>query len=123
MARVLVAEDEEGVRAFVGTALKRANHAVDFAKDGAEAIEVLKTNDYDVIVLDLMMPKASGFEVLAWLQGRDPEEAKKKVVVLTAMAAKDLKGLTADKVRAVLRKPFDLTKMLATVAEAAGPRD
>jgi CheY-like chemotaxis protein len=122
-SRILVAEDDEGVRAFVGTALKRANYAVDFASDGAEAIEELKTTDYDVILLDLMMPKASGFEVLAWLHARNSEEARRKVIVLTAMAAKDLKNLTPDRVRAVLRKPFDLAQMLSTVAMAVSSTD
>jgi CheY-like chemotaxis protein len=121
-ARILVAEDDEGVRSFVGTALKRAKYAVDFARDGAEAIEALKATDYDVIVLDLMMPKASGFEVLAWLQARNAEEARRKVVVLTAMAAKDLKNLTSDRVLAVLRKPFNLAEMLSTVARATQSR-
>ena len=66
-ARVLLAEDDQGIRALVGSVLYRAGLNVEFAADGKEAIEHLQANSYDAILLDLMMPTASGFEVLAWM--------------------------------------------------------
>jgi DNA-binding response OmpR family regulator len=114
-ARVLVAEDDEGVRSFLGTALQRAGFEVEFAADGNETLAALNDGNYGAIILDLMMPGASGFEVLAWLHKFKRSTARSRVIVLTAMAERDLKNLTPDRVFAVIRKPFDLSEMLATV--------
>jgi CheY-like chemotaxis protein len=117
-ARILVAEDDDGVRSLVGTALHRAGYKVDFAAHGNEAIEALGANpDYDAIILDLMMPYASGFEVLAWLHRAKKDMGRRRVIVLTAMAEKDLTHLTPDRVYDVIRKPFDLNHLLTTIAE------
>lgn len=114
-ARVLVAEDDNAVRLLVGTLLRRASYRVDFASDGAETIASLESNDYDAVVLDLMMPGASGFEVLAWLHRTKRGLARSRVIVLTAVAATELKHLTSDRVFAVIRKPFDNDDLMATV--------
>jgi CheY-like chemotaxis protein len=116
-ARILVAEDDDGVRSMVGAALHRAGYKVDFAAHGNEAIEALGTDaEYDAIILDLMMPYASGFEVLAWLHRAKKDIAKRRVIILTAMAEKDLTHLTPDRVYAVIRKPFDLGQLMSTIA-------
>ncbi len=125
MARVLVAEDDAEVRALIGAVVSQAGHQVEFAADGREAIESLSSGNFDVMLLDLMMPKASGFEVLAWMHRAKPGIAKRSVIVLTAMAEKDLVNLTQDRVFAVVRKPFDLNRLLTKIAEslaAAAPR-
>jgi CheY-like chemotaxis protein len=118
MARVLVAEDDAEVRALVGAVVRQAGHQIEFAGDGQEAIERLTKGDYDVILLDLMMPKASGFEVLAWMHRAKPGMAKRSVIVLTAMPEKDLAHLTSERVFAVLRKPFDINVLVAKIAES-----
>jgi CheY-like chemotaxis protein len=118
MARVLVAEDDAEVRALIGAVLRQAKHDVEFAADGQEAIDSLSTTDYDAVLLDLMMPKASGFEVLAWLHRSKPGFAKRSVIVLTAMAEPDLVNLTQERVYAVIRKPFDINLLAARVAES-----
>ena len=107
MAKVLVAEDDVGIRTLVGSVLRRAGHSVEFAADGNETIERLSTSDYDAILLDLMMPSASGFEVLAWMHREKRGVAKRSVIVMTAMAERDLSNLTEQRVFAVMRKPFD----------------
>lgn len=118
MARVLVAEDDAEVRALIGAVLRRSKHQVEFAADGQEAIEFLSGGDYDAILLDLMMPKASGFEVLAWMHRAKPGFAKRSVIVLTAMAEADLVHLTQERVFAVIRKPFDINTLATKLAEA-----
>lgn len=115
-ARILVAEDDDGIRSLIGVALRKEGYEVEFAADGDETIAAIGVTDYDAILLDLMMPGASGFEVLASLHRKKSDIAKKRVIIVTAMAEKDLKNLTADRVFAVIRKPFDLDDMLATVA-------
>ncbi len=120
--KILVAEDDDGVRSMIGTALHRAGYKVDFAADGNEAIEALGgTEDYGAIILDLMMPYASGFEVLAWMHRNKKNTSQRRVIILTAMAEKDLTHLTADRVYAVIRKPFDLPYLMATIAKCLEP--
>jgi CheY-like chemotaxis protein len=118
MPRVLVAEDDAEVRALIGALLRRTSYAVDFAADGQEAIERIEKGSFDVILLDLMMPKASGFEVLAWMHRAKPGLAKRSVIVLTAMAERDLANLTHERVHSVLRKPFDIGELQAKIADA-----
>ena len=118
MARVLVAEDDAEVRALIGAVLRRAGHTVEFAADGRETIESIGEIDFDVVLLDLMMPVASGFEVLAWMHRAKPGMAKRSVIVVTAMAEKDLHNLGDGRVFAILRKPFDINDLQAKIAEA-----
>ena len=118
MARVLVAEDDAEVRALIGAVLRQSKHQIEFAADGREAIDRLSAADYDVILLDLMMPKASGFEVLAWMHRAKPGVGKRSVIVLTAMSEADLVNLTQERVFAVIRKPFDVKDLVAKIAES-----
>ena len=117
MARVLVAEDDAEVRALIGAVLRRAGHTVEFAADGRETIESIGEIDFDVVLLDLMMPVASGFEVLAWMHRAKPGMARRAVIVVTAMAEKDLKNLADGRVFAILRKPFDINDLQSKIAE------
>ncbi|HVT02245.1 MAG TPA: response regulator, partial [Thermoanaerobaculia bacterium] len=65
MARVLLVDDNDSIRRLVLKMLERDGITVDQACDGLEAITKLQENDYDLTILDLMMPRASGFDVLA----------------------------------------------------------
>lgn len=126
MARLLVAEDDVGIRALIGSVLRHDGHAIEFAADGAEAIERISAIHYNAILLDLMMPAASGFEVLAWMHRNKPGLAKQSVIVVTAMPERDLTHLTEERVFAVIRKPFDIQDLVAKLnqclAAAATPR-
>ena len=103
---------------MIGAVVRQSGHKVEFAADGHEAIDCLSKSDYDIVLLDLMMPKASGFEVLAWMHRAKPGMARRSVIVLTAMSEKDLVHLTEDRVFAVIRKPFDIHLLSAKIAEA-----
>jgi len=118
----LLAEDDQGIRALVGGVLHRAGLTVEFAADGNEAIEHLKKNSYDAILLDLMMPTASGFEVLAWMHQEKRGAPKHCVIILTAMPEKELAHLTEDRVFAVIRKPFDIDELMDTVKRCIDAR-
>jgi len=110
--RVLVVEDEPELLRVVSQALREEGYAVDEAADGKHALYKATTWDYDALVLDLMLPKKDGFEVLASLR----RERKTPVLVLTA------RDTVADRVRGLdcgaddyLVKPFDLSELLARV--------
>jgi DNA-binding response OmpR family regulator len=80
---VLVADDEEDIRALVAFGLKRAGYEVITATDGAEALTLATTRLPDLVVLDMMMPKATGLEVARSL--REQETTKDiPVILLTA---------------------------------------
>lgn len=63
--RILVVEDSPRLQRTLGTALRRSGYAVDVAGDGEEGLWLAESNDYDAIVLDVMLPKRDGFECSA----------------------------------------------------------
>jgi len=111
--RVLLIEDSEHLRRSVSTALRKAGYAVDAVGDGEEGLWYAQSNPYDVIVLDLMLPKMDG---LTLLQRFRRQGHATQVLVLTA------RDTVADRVRGLqtgaddyLVKPFALEEFLARV--------
>ncbi|MGB0125437.1 MAG: response regulator transcription factor [Silvibacterium sp.] len=110
--RVLVIEDERRVAENIAAALKEGpGYAVDLAYDGEEGAHLAETGEYDLIVLDLMLPGIRGAAVLKRLRARGK---KTPVLVLTAVTAKasvvELLNTGADD---YLGKPFDLGELIA----------
>lgn len=111
--RLLIVEDEPKVARFIERGLREEHYAVDAAFDGEEGLDLALVHDYDLIILDVMLPKMDGFEVLGALRA-----AKRpcKVLMLTARdAVKDrVRGLNggADD---YLVKPFAFEELLARV--------
>lgn len=111
---ILVVEDDESIRRLVKMVLKREGYCVEMASDGREAVLKLGLADYDVIVLDLMMPNLDGFEFIATIAANDPSQLKRVIVTSAASAgliAERLHGLPFD----VLAKPFDIHELAASV--------
>ena len=111
--RVLIAEDEPALAALLAKGLRRRAMAVDVAHDGAEALERLAIDDYDVLVLDRDLPEVHGDEVCRRLAaGR----ARVRILMLTAAAApaERVAGLNlgADD---YLSKPFDYDELVARI--------
>ncbi|MBX9810849.1 MAG: response regulator [Burkholderiales bacterium] len=111
--RVLIVEDDPVLADGLTRSLRQADYAVDCINDGAEADHVLAAQGYDIVILDLGLPKIDGFEVLRRLRRRG---VKVPVLVLTARDALQdrVKGLDlgADD---YLTKPFDLPELEARV--------
>ncbi len=111
--RVLIVEDDPVLADGLTRTLRQADYAVDCVNDGAEADHVLAAQNYDLVILDLGLPKIEGFEVLRRLRHRG---AKVPVLVLTARDALQdrVKGLDlgADD---YMTKPFDLPELEARV--------
>lgn len=113
MMRILVVEDEEKVASFIRKGLEEERYAVDVALDGEEGLLLAQLNPYDLIVLDLMLPKVDGFRFLAQLRS---DSIDTPVLVVTA------RDTTTDKVRGLdlgaddyLTKPFSFEELLARV--------
>jgi DNA-binding response OmpR family regulator len=111
--RILIVEDSARLQRSLGTALRKSGYAVDVASDGETGLWQALSNDFDVIILDLMLPKRDGLSVLAELrrQGKTTH-----VLLLTA------RDTVADRVQGLqsgaddyLVKPFALEELLARV--------
>ena len=109
--RILVAEDQPELRRMLVKNLTAAGYTVDGVPDGEEALAYLDAADYDVAVLDIMMPKVDGLTVLRTLRGRD---GQLPVLLLTARdaVADRVDGLDAG-ADDYLIKPFALDELLA----------
>jgi DNA-binding response OmpR family regulator len=111
--RLLIVEDDPKLAEFVARGLRAERFAVDVAADGAEWQRFLDTYSYDLLILDLMLPRLSGTELLSWVRRR---QSALPVLVLTARDA------TEDKVRHFeagaddyLTKPFDFAELVVRV--------
>jgi two-component system, OmpR family, copper resistance phosphate regulon response regulator CusR len=111
--RILIVEDEKRIQDFLSRGLESAGYAVDVAGDGATAIELVHSTEYDLITLDLMLPDMEGLEVLQKIRNR---KASPPVLILSARDAVD------DRVRGLelgaddyLVKPFAFVEFLARV--------
>lgn len=113
--RTLVVEDDPIVRSLMTRVLSARGIAVDAAADGEEAITLLERSDYAVILLDLMLPRVSGAEVLQRLAKREPR-ASGVVIVLSAAIETHADTLDHKVVHGFMRKPFDLDLLSGTVA-------
>lgn len=104
--RVLVVEDEDAIRSLLFTVLRRRKVDVDLARDGVAAVEKLSRCDYSLILLDLMMPRMSGWQLLDYI--RDHTDPQKRPIVIVMTAGFDQGNLDPRIVMSVIRKPFDL---------------
>ncbi|HEX2062547.1 MAG TPA: response regulator [Thermoanaerobaculia bacterium] len=104
---VLVVEDDPAIRRLVSMVLKRHGYRIDVAADGLEAVLKLGVSEYDVIVLDLMMPNLDGFTFLNTFAEKDPDRLR-KVIVTSAASPALIKERMHGAPFAVLPKPFDI---------------
>ncbi len=88
--RVLCIEDERFINELYARALARGNYRVDFETDGQHGLQLAQTDQYDIILLDLMLPTIDGIEILRTL--RDPAKTprlKAKIIVITNLEQRD----------------------------------
>ncbi len=111
--RILLVEDDDLLAAGIRDTLERALYAVEWVPDGAQALAALKSNTFDLVVLDLGLPKVDGVEVLRKVRG---EGGAVPVIVLSARdtASDRVLGLDAG-ADDYLIKPFDVDELLARV--------
>ncbi len=120
-ARILVADDEPNILISLEYLLRREGHEVLLARDGQEALDQLRAHRPQLLLLDVMMPRKSGFEVCSELRA-DEALRGTRVLMLTAKGrdtdvAKGL-GVGAD---AYMTKPFSTKELAARVREMLAP--
>jgi CheY-like chemotaxis protein len=117
---VLVADDDGDILELVGSVLAKAGYDVAKAKNGAQALELVRTLRPRVAVLDVAMPELDGVEVLRLVRA-DPETAELPVILLTARAQEeDVKLGYAEGASKYVRKPFSPRELVGLVRELAG---
>jgi DNA-binding response OmpR family regulator len=112
---VLVIEDDQSIRKLVRAVLAREGYDVEVAADGVEGVLKLGLADFDVIVLDLMMPNLDGFSFVQALRESAPETLQRIIVTSAASPAiieERLKGARLE----VMTKPFDIKALIEKVA-------
>ena len=111
--RILLAEDERSLSRALSIIFQKNNYSVDAVYNGEDALQYLQTDNYDVAVLDVMMPKMDGIAVLKALRSRG---SRLPVLLLTAKAEIDDKVLGLDSgANYYLTKPFDTKELLAAL--------
>jgi serine/threonine protein kinase len=103
--RALIADDDELARVLLSAILEEAGYEVSEALDGSEAVRRLKERKYDVLFLDLLMPRVDGWTVLDFLRRRDSRPSK--VFLITGMRETRLSAVDQELVDGIVTKPFD----------------
>jgi DNA-binding NtrC family response regulator len=110
---ILVVDDEEALRTVLSSELENEGYTVAAAGDGDEAITTLRDRTFDLVLLDIKMPRVDGFEVLRFIKDRFPST---RVIMLTGFA--DLKNAIESKklgAEDFVSKPYDLVDLLTTI--------
>lgn len=114
--RILVVDDDDAIRALLQTVLRRRGFRADGARNGIDALEQLAARSHALLILDLMMPRMNGYELLDHLS-RQPMMTRPRVLVLTAgLGARPLPAdLASNLVIGLVHKPFDIEMLVDIV--------
>lgn len=115
MARILLAEDDDSMRAFLKRSLEKGGHSVDAVGDGVDALAALIENRYDLLLADIVMPGLDGIELARRAADDDPAL---RVVLITGFAAVALRAQDeAPSGAQVLSKPMHLRELVNQLDE------
>jgi len=117
---ILIIEDDPAIRALLAAALKRESLFADTATDGIDALNKIRVRRYDLILVDLMMPRMNGIDFITAYSALPQVDAV--VIVITAFddaAVRRLAPDIAERVHAIVHKPFDMPWIVGIVRECA----
>lgn len=115
---ILIIDDNEQITKMISSFLDMSNHECTVVNEGKEGMELIKTNQYDSILLDLAMPEFDGYSILETLKKEDPSQLS-KIIILTAS------NIPIDTVRkfkdlgiaSCLQKPVDIDQLLSKIID------
>lgn len=110
--RILLAEDEEAMRAYLARALSNAGYRVETVDRGTDAIPLLESEDFDLLLSDIVMPEMDGIELAQRCAEISP---RTKVMFITGFAAVSLRASREQPQAKVLSKPFHLRDLVLEV--------
>ena len=117
---ILIIDDNEQITKMISSFLDMSNHECTVVNEGKEGLELIKTNQYDSIILDLAMPEFDGYTILDTLKKEDPSQLP-KIIILTAS------NIPIDTVRkfkelgiaSCLQKPVDIDQLLSKITSVS----
>lgn len=112
----MIVDDEDHIRNLLSHVAERAGFEVEVARDGVEALETIERREFPIVIVDLMMPRLSGYELVQKLSTLTPRPC---VIVATALTNGDVASLDDSMVRRVIRKPFDIHAVADALVETA----
>jgi two-component system, cell cycle response regulator CpdR len=112
MIRILLAEDDDAMRAYLARALERSGYSVATAATGREALDLVNSGTFDLLLTDIVMPEMDGIELAQKAQALDPAP---KVMFITGFAAVALQANDAMPEARLLSKPFHLKDLVHQV--------
>jgi DNA-binding response OmpR family regulator len=113
--RALVVEDDDANLMLVRRVLERESFTVEGVSNGSEAIQLLRTIAYDLLILDLMLPHISGEDVMAFLENTQPRTLR-RIIVMTA-SPRRLSCEFLERICKILTKPFDVDELVLIARE------
>ena len=115
--RILVIDDDQAIRVLLQAVLRRMKFDVALAEDGAAGLEMLANGgDFDLVLLDLMMPRLNGYEFIDHVGQGDPDH-RPHIVVFTAAGQRGVEKIPAGYVCNSILKPFDLDRFIEIIGD------
>ena len=117
----LIVDDSAAVRAFVRACLEDASFArVEEAETGFEALQLLASNAFDVVIVDVNMPDINGLELLAFMKKSPRQQGARKILISTQVDGADSKQGTELGADAFLKKPFEIGELRELIRDLLG---
>ncbi|HEY2092810.1 MAG TPA: response regulator [Thermoanaerobaculia bacterium] len=113
--RVLVVEDDPGIRSLMLAVVRRGGFEADTVANGIDAIATLAARSFSTIVLDLLLPHGSGYDVLEWMQESNPALLSRVIILSATSPMLVRKHTVAHRVFRLMQKPFDIEELLEVI--------
>ncbi|WP_078547464.1 response regulator transcription factor [Litchfieldia alkalitelluris] len=120
MAKILLAEDEEVLRMLVVDTLEDEGHTIEEAKDGEEALNFILNNEYDLIILDYMMPVYTGLDIIMKVRELPEKEAVKIMMLSAKSQVTDQQAVLRAGANYFMAKPFSPKELVIRIEEILG---
>lgn len=119
--KILVIDDDVAIRVLLHAVLKRMNLEVDLAEDGQDGLARLNEGRYDLVLLDLMMPRMNGYEFLDHVSKNST--SRPHIIVFTAAGKRGVDKIPPGKICASILKPFDLETFVELIRRCMDDAD
>ena len=119
--RVLVVEDDPGILSLMLAVLRRGGFEAESVTNGIDAISVLARRTFAAVILDLLLPRSSGYDVLEWLQNGHASILPRVIIMSATSPSIVRKHAVSQRVFRIMQKPFDIDELLDVVGACASP--
>jgi CheY-like chemotaxis protein len=120
MAHILIVDDEDSIRELIKEVLAMDNHTFDMAGNGSEALEKIRKNNFDLVIMDRNMPTMTGIQALSILRANPKYQGLKVLMCTSASVTKEVDEAFAAGANDYVLKPINLQALLGKVSKALG---